>query len=449
LEAGDISLAAFNALRRQAEEGKAEAQVELATLYLLGDEVPQHYGEAMRWFRKAADQNNTLAQYRIGQMYARGDGVAASPVESYRWIQKAGAQGYPRAQIALALLHLEGRGTVRNPVEALRWIQRAAHQGDSEGQRWLARFHAEGTVVRRDLVEAYKWNLLAAAGGDTEAAVERDRLARLLPARSVEEAQKRAAGFVPRSEPGAHPEARSSGTAFFVTPEGLLLTAHHVVERATRLVVRHQGTNYLAKVMRADTTNDIALLQITGVMAVTATNPSSLGLARTPGVASGSTNAAGGFAGRFHALALGDSTTVKLGDRVSTLGFPNPTLQGHEAKFTRGEINSLTGFRDSPRHFQLSAPVQPGNSGGPAFDQSGNVIGMMVMTLNQLAVLRATGSLPQNVNYALKSELLREFARGQPGVAQQLAKATPPGDSGGDSAWLPSASDAVAFVLAY
>jgi S1-C subfamily serine protease len=97
---------------------------------------------------------------------------------------------------------------------------------------------------------------------------------------------------------------------------------------------------------------------------------------------------------------------------VATIGFPNTKLQGREAKVTRGEISSLAGLHDDPRSFQVSLPIQPGNSGGPLLDQFGNVVGVVVGKLNPLVTLNAFGALPENVNYAIKSGLLSSFLEG-------------------------------------
>jgi hypothetical protein len=70
---------------------------------------------------------------------------------------------------------------------------------------------------------------------------------------------------------------------------------------------------------------------------------------------------------------------------------------------TKGEISSLSGLQDDPRHWQISVPVQPGNSGGPLFDEAGNVIGVILSKLDAIKVAKFTGDLPQNVNYAVKS----------------------------------------------
>jgi S1-C subfamily serine protease len=92
-------------------------------------------------------------------------------------------------------------------------------------------------------------------------------------------------------------------------------------------------------------------------------------------------------------LPLATSRNVKLGERVYTVGFPKPPLQGHEPKFNEGSVSSLAGFQDDFSNFQISAPIQPGNSGGPLANAQGEVIGIVV------AKLRGG----ENVNYAIKS----------------------------------------------
>jgi S1-C subfamily serine protease len=104
----------------------------------------------------------------------------------------------------------------------------------------------------------------------------------------------------------------------------------------------------------------------------------------------------------FSALPVAPSRGIKLGQNVATIGFPNVTIQGFSPKLTRGEISSLNGLGDDPRSWQISAPVQPGNSGGPLLDEHGNLIGVIVSKLGMKAA-KAIGDIPQNVNYAVKS----------------------------------------------
>ena len=90
-------------------------------------------------------------------------------------------------------------------------------------------------------------------------------------------------------------------------------------------------------------------------------------------------------------------------------GFPLISLLGETIKVTRGNISSVTGIDNDTSIMQISAPIQPGSSGGPVLDMSGNVVGVVSSKLNELAVAKATGSLPQNINFAIKSLTLQIF----------------------------------------
>jgi S1-C subfamily serine protease len=160
----------------------------------------------------------------------------------------------------------------------------------------------------------------------------------------------------------------SSGTGFFITDDGYVGTCNHVVENGKRFSIKTAEGIQSAKVVATDKINDVALLKVDG---------------------------------KFSSLSI-NSNAVKLGDSVFTIGFPNLELQGLSPKYTDGKISSLAGVRDDDTRFQISVPVQPGNSGGPLTDPGGNLIGVVVSRLNDYAVLKRMHSLPQNVNYAVK-----------------------------------------------
>jgi S1-C subfamily serine protease len=87
------------------------------------------------------------------------------------------------------------------------------------------------------------------------------------------------------------------------------------------------------------------------------------------------------------------------------------SIQGTEPKITNGIINSLSGINDDPRMYQISVPVQPGNSGGALVTIDGLVVGVVTAKLSASNTLKTTGSLPENVNYAVKSNYLLELLR--------------------------------------
>lgn len=121
-------------------------------------------------------------------------------------------------------------------------------------------------------------------------------------------------------------------------------------------------------------------------------------------------------------LPIRSSRDVKLGASVFTMGFPNPDIQGFNPKLTKGDISGLTGIQDDPRLFQISAPIQPGNSGGPLVDSAGNVVAVIVSKLDDATTARLTGSLPQSVNYAIKSHYVLGILDAVPGLSTRLKK---------------------------
>jgi serine protease Do len=178
-----------------------------------------------------------------------------------------------------------------------------------------------------------------------------------------------------------------SGTGFFITEDGYLITNAHVVQGGTAVRLVTAAGLISAKVVKADAANDIALLKTEG---------------------------------KFAALRVAASRMVKLGNTVATVGFPNIDLQGFEPKLAKGEIASLSGIQDDARYFQISVPVQPGNSGGALVDERGNVIGIVSAKLSAKAALYTSGQLPENVNYAVKSSFLLGFLESVPEVAAKL-----------------------------
>jgi S1-C subfamily serine protease len=170
-------------------------------------------------------------------------------------------------------------------------------------------------------------------------------------------------------------ELHGSGTAFAIDRNGTLITNHHVVEGAKRITIYIDREEVPARIVTVDPTIDIALLKVD---AETVPVP----LAKEP---------------------------ARIGQEVFTVGFPNPEVQGLSPKYTEGTISSTRGLQDDPSVYQISVPIQPGNSGGPILTREGRVVGVAVASLNEAFALQTSGALPQNVNYALKATRVRAF----------------------------------------
>ena len=172
------------------------------------------------------------------------------------------------------------------------------------------------------------------------------------------------------------PGSESHGTCFIVAPDGVAVTSHHVVAGAESIsVILPDERKVPAVVESTSAANDIAVLRLA------AKTPEYLGFAST--------------------------RTVQLGEQVFTIGFPSKTILGADAKFTEGSVSALSGVQGEAAYMQVSIPIQPGNSGGPVVDHNGNVLGVIAATAAVEHFYRATGTLPQNVNWAVKSDYVQ------------------------------------------
>jgi S1-C subfamily serine protease len=219
--------------------------------------------------------------------------------------------------------------------------------------------------------------------------------------------------------PAAWAQRVATGTGFFITADGYFVTCFHVVVGSNAVSLRNlKGETIPARVVQVDRSNDLALLKAEG---------------------------------SFRALPLTTSANVQRGAAIVTMGFPNVSLQGIEPKVTDGIINSFSGANNDPRVFQVSAPVQTGNSGGPLVSMEGNVIGVVASKLDAQAAARQTGDIPQNVNYAIKSQYLLDLidrvAATEPRLRQGLARPLA-GEKARVVDIVPAIEDAIALVLA-
>lgn len=168
----------------------------------------------------------------------------------------------------------------------------------------------------------------------------------------------------------------ASGTGFFITPN-IVVTNYHVIADAKKVEVTFQNDyTVLAKVLGKDEANDVAILS------------------------------AEGLEKRVIPLDLGTTNNIKEGEKVYTIGFPLSNDLGTRHKISEGLVNGLSGLKDDPTVFQISIPIQPGNSGGPLITSDGRVIGITSSGINSVYYLRKVGTVPQNVNFAVKSDYI-------------------------------------------
>jgi S1-C subfamily serine protease len=169
-----------------------------------------------------------------------------------------------------------------------------------------------------------------------------------------------------------------SGTGFVVSASGHILTNNHVADGCSDLKGSLGGQPPTAlRVVSRDETNDLAVLQ--------------------------------GPAETFKNFVKIRDRAIHSGDSVVVIGYPYHGLLSSDFTVTTGIVSSLSGMRNDTRELQISAAVQPGNSGGPLLDMTGLIVGIVTAKLDVFRVARATGTIPENINFAIKTGAIRDF----------------------------------------
>ena len=451
--------------RKAAEQGLVLGQFNLGASYNYGRGVEQDYGQAIKWYLKAAEQDSAPAQTNLGLMHFKGKGVRQNYTKALRWFRLAANQGQPSAQTSLGAMYARGLGGLKkNYGEAARWYRKAAKQGSAIAQTNLGDLYARGLGVRQDYIQAYKWYDLAAAQNNENASKSRRKIAARMSPTQVSKAQRLSRvwklgsqsltkdpllkysapssltaaqeknrrvqmrlatlGYNPGPADGiVGPKTReairafqgreglkvtgtispvlfdaltaatvgstgsksetkkpvleltSSGSGFYVSKTGHILTNEHVVRGCREL---RTPPSFQFAVVALEKRTDLALLTSTGQTK------------------------------RLIAKFRG-GRGIRSGDDIVILGYPLPGVLASEVNVTSGTVSALAGPGDDRRFFQITAPVQPGNSGGPVLDRAGNAVGVVRAKLDAIKVARATGDIPQNVNFAVSAGTVRSF----------------------------------------
>jgi serine protease Do len=161
----------------------------------------------------------------------------------------------------------------------------------------------------------------------------------------------------------------ASGSGFYITSSGYILTNNHVIEGCRKVSFTHNGKEVVANVIATDSKNDLAILK-SNVRPI-----------------------------RFYKLSQDDP---KLLDNVIIAGYPLGKRVSSAIKTSKGSVTSLAGYGDNYSNFQTDAALNQGNSGGPIMDQSGNVIGVAVANFGKQSGV-------ESFNFGIKSSTVKTF----------------------------------------
>jgi uncharacterized protein len=415
-----------------ADAGDAMGQTMLGELYADGNGVTRDYNTALRYFTLASKQNYAPAQYRIGRLYDSGAGtvVAQDRAKAAQWYALAARSGDADAQFSLGYMYFYGAGLAKNfesavallrlgaqqdqlgaiallgfaydngygvPQDyavAVRLYKHAAQRGSTNALGLLGEKYSSGQGTAQDWAKAYL--LLSLAASRTEGATqqamakERDTAQSHLSADQIAKAQATAGECTssdyarcPIDDNAPPPQMAkdghamtlyATGSGFYVTKAGHLVTNNHVVRECTEV---HAGGRNL-KIVNVDEKADLALL-------LDARKPASFARLR--------------------------GAKDRLGEAVMAVGFPLHGLLGKDLIVTTGVVSSLSGLGGNDKNIQISAPIQPGNSGGPVLGEDGAVVGVVVSQFDAVSYASAMGEIPQNVNFAVSLGALQALLK--------------------------------------
>lgn len=174
---------------------------------------------------------------------------------------------------------------------------------------------------------------------------------------------------------------QTMGSGFVISGNGLVITNYHVIKGKKEIDVYFPSLkkSFTANIILKDKNNDIALLALE----------------------------------EFHIsdyftedipFIISSTSDIRLGQEIFTLGYPLGEVLGSSVKLSTGDVSSLYGIEDDPRLIQISNPIQPGNSGGPLLNEKGEIVGVVVSTLNAQYFYENNSVIPQNINFAIKSD---------------------------------------------
>jgi len=424
--------------RLAAEQGFARAQSNLGWMYEKGKSVPQNYETALKWFILSADKGYkkakinrdkietlmTSAQIAKAQELARNfvpqktlPVIIAQKITPTVTAKKSPEPSSEVQNENKRLRKEEAKAKAQRVAEAERKAEEE-RKAKEEAQR-VAEAKRKAEVERKKKEEQQRIRKLAKEKTKELAKLKEQALAKQEEDAKKRQTQKKEKSPEPSSQvkkeldelrkkiarlekekkqkPQPTPKTATSGSGFFVSKKGHVITNQHIVNKCKEVTVGDNAQKQVtADVLETDRSNDLALLRISSSKMASADTKSlisKLGITVVPLASHG----------------LLRSEDVELGERVLVAGYPYGDIFSNTIKVTGGMVSANRGLGDDTGQFQMDAAVQPGNSGGPIYDENGNIVGVVVAQLNKRKFEKMVGSMPENVNFGIKASTVRQF----------------------------------------
>jgi len=358
---------AFKWFMESAKKGNSEAQLEIGDMYYFGQWVAKDYKKSFMWSMKSAKQGNPRAQHAIGGMYFYGRGVKKDYKKAFEWFMKSSKNDYIDVRPIIGYMYDNGYGVKKDYKKAFEWFLKSAENGLPVGQYNVGVMYANGRGVKKNYIAAYAWFSLASSNGyDASEAIGK------LKSKMSQEQIAIAREYDPVKHNSKSKIQDTAGTGFFIS-NSRVLTAYHVVGSCRNIELFRRGYTSIAKVIAKDANSDLAILEPDRE--------------------------------NSNALKFRAGKSIRIGDKIVVLGYPLGNGTGTSMQLTTGSISALAGLAGDDLRLQMSAPVRPGNSGGPMLDAGGNIVGVVYAMVEK----SISGRLTQNANLAIKANVAQLF----------------------------------------
>jgi len=352
---------AFSIWQVLAEQGHALAQVNLGAMYDAGQGVRQNLSKAFELFRKAAQNGNPHAQYNLANMYTEGRGIGRDINQAKTWYLKAAQQDLAIAQYALGMLYADttshtGQRTTNDQEIAIEWFYKS-------GLSYLQNNDLDGAQLAHQEIA----NLVA----DHPIANQLEHKIRNTHLKL--KSKNHVAVFL-----GA-----AFGTGWPIS-SGYVITNNHVISSSDEiLLLDSTGQQIKARPILIDEPNDIAILEVGDIHRL----PPAIPLA---------------------------TSSLNVGARVFTIGFPRVDVMGVKPKLTDGVIIKVSGLADDNASCQTTVPIQSGNSGGPLLNMRGEAVGVIRSMIGMKQPDTGETLVFKNASCALKIDKLSDILSSLP-----------------------------------
>lgn len=299
-----------------------------------------------------------------------------------------------RAINHLAYMFISGKlpsGLKKNYKKGISLYKISANEGNAKAQFNLGIFYSRGVGVKQNYLEAAFWlslskNEIEKANEELEKIItqlsklQKDELNIKIDEWFNGNSKEKIIPINPDPPTFIPKNLRLAGfgTGFFFDTSSMI-TNHHVIKGCKALTIIIKDKRYLAKVIKHNKNLDLALLNVN-------------------------------YKNKFYVKFEGNK--LEQGEEIIIVGFPLPGMLNTNVKVTDGIVSSLYGLENDPNTITHTAPIQPGNSGGPVFSEKGTVVAVVVSTYTHKEIMEELGGyIPQNINFAIKGEKVIEFIK--------------------------------------